>query len=615
MTTALRNMNGLAVAATPATSAPVARDNGLTVECSALGKRWAFTPYDARHAAGISQSYGLPELLGRLLSARDIAFDAVPVFLEPTLKNSLPDPSRLKDMDVAAKRIADAIVKGEKVAVFGDYDVDGATSSALLRKYFRALGQDVRLYIPDRIAEGYGPNATAMEKLRGESIELVITVDCGATAFDALSAAKTAGLDVVVLDHHRCEPQLPSAVAVVNPNRLDDDSGQGHMAACGVVFLTLVAINRELRSRGYFNAQCVEPHILQWLDLVALGTVCDVVPLTGVNRAYVAQGLRVMAMRQNAGIVALCDVAGVESAPSVFHLGYLLGPRVNAGGRVGQSDLGAQLLSCDDPLLARPLAVKLHEHNAERRAIEEEMIREALEKIAPPAEDERVMLVAGDDWHPGVIGIVAARLKEKYNLPAAVIAFDENGVGKASARSVAGVDLGGAVIAARQQGLLVAGGGHKMAAGFTVLRDQLDALRSFMNAHINDQLDGTPILPELGVDSLISVPALSLQLTEQLERLGPYGAGHAEPRFVLAQVKIAKAKVVGDSHISFFVQDSAGGASVKAIAFRALDTGLGDLLLKSNGAPVHLAGHISVNEWLGKKSVQFQVVDGASAWA
>ena len=588
--------------------------DGLTVEQSALGKRWVFTPYDARAAAGISQTYGLPELLGRLLAARDIAFDAVPAFLEPTLKNSLPDPSRLKGMDAAATRIADAIVAGEKVAVFGDYDVDGATSSALLRRYFRALKQDVRLYIPDRIAEGYGPNAAAMQKLQAEGNTLVITVDCGATAFDALGAAKACGLDVVVLDHHRCEPELPPAVAVVNPNRLDCDSGQGHMAACGVVFLTLVATNRELRKRGYFTAQLTEPHILKWLDLVALGTVCDVVPLTGVNRTYVAQGLRVMAMRQNTGIVALCDVAGVDSAPSVFHLGYLLGPRVNAGGRVGQSDLGAQLLSCDDPLVARPLAVKLHEHNAERTAIETIMIEEAVAAIAPPTADDRIMLVPGDDWHPGVIGIVAARLKEKYNLPAAVIAFDENGVGKASARSINGVDLGGAVIAARQQGILVAGGGHKMAAGFTVLRDQLDALRTFMNAHIADQLNGEVIVPELRVDSVLSVPALSLSLTEQLDRLGPYGAGHAEPRFVLPQVKIIKAKVVGDSHISFFVQDSAGGGSVKAIAFRALDTTLGDLLLKSGGAPVHLAGHVSVNEWLGRKTVQFQVVDAAPVW-
>lgn len=595
-------------------TAALPQRDGLTVEQSALGKRWVFTSYDARVAAGISQTYGLPDLLGRLLAARDIAFDAVPAFLEPTLKNSLPDPSRLKGMDAAAARIADAIVAGEKVAVFGDYDVDGATSSALLRRYFRALAQDVRLYIPDRIAEGYGPNAAAMQKLQAEGNTLVITVDCGATAFDALAAAKACGLDVIVLDHHRCEPELPPAVAVVNPNRLDCDSGQGHMAACGVVFLTLVAINRELRKRGYFTAQRSEPHILHWLDLVALGTVCDVVPLTGVNRTYVAQGLRVMAMRQNAGIVALCDVAGVDSAPSVFHLGYLLGPRVNAGGRVGQSDLGAQLLSCDDPLVARPLAVKLHEHNAERKAIETVMIEEAVASIAPPTADDRIMLVAGDDWHPGVIGIVAARLKEKYNLPAAVIAFDENGVGKASARSVNGVDLGGAVIAARQQGILVAGGGHKMAAGFTVVRDQLDALRSFLNTHIADQLNGDVIVPELRVDSVLSVPALSLSLTEQLERLGPYGAGHAEPRFVLPQVKIVKAKVVGDSHISCFVQDSAGGGSVKAIAFRALDTPLGDLLLKNGGAPVHLAGHVSVNEWLGRKTVQFQVVDAAPVW-
>jgi single-stranded-DNA-specific exonuclease len=610
------DQNALAPAGMPASSLPQqAGKPGVEVRQSLSGKQWVFTPYDERMAAAISQAHGLPELLGRLLSARGIAFDDVSAFLDPTLKSSLPDPSRLKDMDAAAARIAHAITAGEKVAVFGDYDVDGACSSALLMRYFRALGQDIRLYIPDRIAEGYGPNGAAMHKLAGEGVTLVITVDCGATAFEALGAAKSLGLDAVVLDHHRCEPQLPEAVAVVNPNRLDCDSGQGHMAACGVVFLTLVALNRLLRQRGWFAASnMAEPHVLQWLDLVALGTVCDVVPLTGINRAYVAQGLRVLGMRQNAGLVALCDVAGVDGAPSVFHLGYLLGPRVNAGGRVGTADMGARLLACDDPLAAKPLALKLHEYNAERRAIESEMIEEALARIAPPGDHDRVMLVAGDDWHPGVIGIVAARLKEKYNLPAAVIAFDQNGIGKASARSVPGIDLGGAVIAARQNGLLLAGGGHKMAAGFTVARPQLEALKIFLNKHADEQLNGTRLLPELRVDSVLSVPALQLALVEQLDRLGPYGAGHAEPRFVLNGVRIIKAKVVGENHVSCFIQDTAGGASVKAIAFRALDSALGDALLKGGDAPLHVAGHISVNEWMGRKTVQFQIVDAARSW-
>lgn len=599
----------------PLSALPQRAGGEINVARSVLGKQWTFTPYDERLAAGISQSYALPELLGRLLAARGVAFADVPTFMDPTLKASLPNPSSLKDMDSAAVRIADALMQGEKVAVFGDYDVDGACSSALLMRYFRALGQTIRLYIPDRITEGYGPNALAMEKLAAEGNRLVITVDCGATAFDALAAAKTAGMQTVILDHHRCEPQLPEAVAVVNPNRLDCESGQGHMAACGVVFLTLVAVNRELRRRGWFDETRPEPHILQWLDLVALGTVCDVVPLTGINRAFVTQGLKVMALRQNAGVVALCDVAGVDAAPSVFHLGYLLGPRVNAGGRIGQADLGAQLLACHDPLIAKPIAIRLHEHNAERRAIEEEMIRQALDRIAPPTNDDRIMLVDGDDWHPGVIGIVAARLKEKYNLPAAVIAFDANGIGKASARSVPGVDLGGAIMAARQSGLLLAGGGHKMAAGFTVARDNLVELRAYLNNHVLEQLNGAAIVPDLRVDAVLSVPALQLELTTQLERLGPYGAGHAEPRFVLAGVRIAKAKVVGENHVSFFIQDTAGGGSIKGIAFRAMDTALGETLLKAGATPLHLAGHISVNEWLGKKSVQFQVVDAAPVWA
>lgn len=596
---------------------PLQRTGGVqplvSVDASVLGKRWMFSQHDDRMAQAISQQHGLPELLGRLLAARGVDSDAVPNFLDPTLKSLMPDPYTLKDMDKAAAAIADAITKGHKVAVFGDYDVDGACSSALLARYFQSLGQNIRIYIPDRLSEGYGPNTAALLKLRNEEkIDVLVTVDCGATAFDPLAEGTAAGLEIVVLDHHRCEPRLPEAVAVVNPNRLDDDSGLGHMAAAGVVFMTLVAVNRQLRQSGWFEkAGKAEPRLISWLDIVALGTVCDVVPLTEINRAFVAQGLKVMALRQNAGLVALSDVAGVDSAPAAFHLGYLLGPRVNAGGRVGEAWLGAKLLSTDDPIEARAIAARLHGYNAERRSIEERVIEEALEAIPAPSEDDLVLIVDGQDWHPGVIGIVAARLKEKYNRPAAVIAFDESGLGKASARSVSGIDLGGAVIAARQQGLLVAGGGHKMAAGFTVARDQLADLRQFMNDHARNQLAGRPLVAELRLDGLLSLNSLQLSLTEMLARLGPYGAGHAEPRFVLPSVRIVRPKVVGESHISCFIQDTAGGSSVKGIAFRALDSALGELLLTSGGAPIHLAGQVSVNEWQGQRSVQFQIADAA----
>jgi single-stranded-DNA-specific exonuclease len=587
----------------------------LNINQSILGKKWAFSATDERLAQGISQSFGLPEILGRLLVARGIRFDEVEGFLNPALKTQLPNPSTLQDMDKAAERLADAIIKKQKVAVFGDYDVDGATSSALLKRFFKSVGADLRIYIPDRIVEGYGPNAPALLKLKAEGMDVVITVDCGITAFDALDAGAAAGLDIVVLDHHRAEAKLPNAHAVVNPNRLDDNSGQGQLAAVGVSFLAIVAINRVLRARNFYTAQHPEPRILQWLDIVALGTVCDVVPLTGINRAFVAQGLKVMAMRQNPGLVALGDVAGLSEAPGTFHAGFVFGPRVNAGGRVGEAGLGARLLSTDDPLEAKAIAQQLHQYNAERKELEKSVLDEAIERAEASLQDNNlVLLIDGEGWHPGVIGIVAARLKEKYNRPACVVAFDENGIGKASGRSVPGIDLGGAVLSAKEKGLLLNGGGHKMAAGFTVTRDMLPALIAHVNEHAQAQLNGQPFAPELRIDSVLSLHALTMDLMEKLNMLAPYGSGHAEPRFALTGVKIIKPRVVGENHVSCFIQDTSGGASLKGIAFRALDSALGEMLLKAGSAPVHLAGHVSVNEWNGKKTVDFQIVDAARVW-
>lgn len=584
----------------------------LKVEQSALGKKWVFADIDSRAAEGISQTYGLPDIVSRLLVARGVTFGEVENFLNPAIKTQLPDPNILKDMDKAAKRIAAAIIAGEKVAVFGDYDVDGATSTALLKRFFRSVGSDIRVYIPDRINEGYGPNAAALQKLRGEGANLLITVDCGVTAFEALAAGVAAGLDIVVLDHHRAEPQLPDVHAVVNPNRIDCDSGQGHLAAVGVTFLAIVAVNRELRAQGFYNGK-TEPRILDWLDLVALGTVCDVVSLTGLNRVFVSQGLRVMAMRRNAGLAALADINNLSEQPTTFHAGFVFGPRVNAGGRIGESDIGTRLLSTDDPLEARQLAQRLHEYNAERKAMEDDMLQDALQQ-AENYKTDPVILVAGDGWHPGVIGIVAARLKEKYNRPACVVAFDENGVGKASGRSVSVIDLGGAIIAAKQQGLLVAGGGHKMAAGFTVTRDSYEVLRGYLNQHAEKQLNGAAYAPELRLDSVLTVSSLNIALLEKLNLLAPYGAGHAEPRFALTGVKIVRPTVVGANHISCFLQDTAGGTSIKAIAFRALDTELGEKLLKAGSRPLHLAGHVTINTWQGRQSVNFQIVDAAEVW-
>lgn len=602
--------------ASPATAALAAEPAVLNVTESVLARRWIFAAHDARLAQAISQSYALPEIVGRVLAARGVAFDHVPNYLDPTLKSLLPDPCVLKDMEKAAVRLASAIMNGEKVAVFGDYDVDGATSSALLARFFRMAGSDLRIYIPDRLIEGYGPNAPALLRLKNEGISLVITVDCGVTAFEPLAAARAAGLEVIVFDHHAAEPHLPEATAVVNPNRFDEDRALGHLAAVGVSFLAAVAVNRVLRASGWYGEKRPEPRLTGLLDLVALGTVCDVVPLTGINRAFVAQGLKVMALRQNIGLSALGDVAGVDEAPTAYHAGFVLGPRVNAGGRVGEAGLGAELLSTQDPVRARVIAAHLNDLNRERQAIELGVLGQAQEQVeaAGGLEQKRVLVVAGDGWHPGVIGIVAARLKEKYNRPCCVVGFDDNGLGKASGRSVAGVDLGAAVIAARQQGLLINGGGHKMAAGFTVALNALADLDAFLNDHADRQLNGRPLVPELRIDGVVSPGGLTLPLVEQLATMAPFGAGNAEPRFVLSDVRVAKAAVVGESHIKCFISDGSGGASVKAIAFRAVGTPLGEVLLRGGGAPLHLAGHARKNSWMGRDSVDFQIEDAAAVW-
>lgn len=586
----------------------------LNVDRSATGRRWQARPYDERLAWALAQGRGLPEIVGRVLAARGVNEDACDGFLTPTLKSCLPDPSRLRDMDVAAVRIAAAIRDGEPVAVFGDYDVDGATSAALWRRFFRALGADLRVYVPDRVAEGYGPNAPALLRLKTEGVRLVITVDCGVAAFAALEAAAGAGLDVVVLDHHAAEPRLPPAVAVVNPNRLDEDGAYRTLCAAGVCFLTVVAVNRELRRAGHYATR-PEPNLLEWLDLVALGTVCDVVPLTGLNRALVAQGLKVMARRTNPGLAALADVAGVKERPDAYHAGFVLGPRVNAGGRVGAADLGARLLSTDDPVEAAELARRLDAHNGERRAVEQAVLEDALARVEERASDlAELVFVAGEGWHPGVIGIVASRLKERYARPACVVALDEapdgTVLGKASGRSVRGVDLGAAVIAARQEGLLLAGGGHRMAAGFTVRGDRLDDLRAFLAARVAEQVAAAPLVPTLDLDGALSVGACTVALVDTLAALGPFGTGNAEPRFAVADTRVVRADVVGNGHVRAILTGSDGGR-LKAIAFRALDGDLGRCLLQAGAAPLHVAGVLRIDRWNGTEAVQLLIDDAA----
>ena len=586
----------------------------LNVANSLSGKRWQARPCDERLAWALAQGRGLPEIVGRVLAARGVTEEACDAFLNPTLKALLPDPSRFKDMDTAASRIARAIQDGEPVAVFGDYDVDGATSSAVLRRFFRAVGADLRIYVPDRIKEGYGPNAPALLRLKAEGVRLVVTVDCGVSAFAALEAAADAGLEVVVLDHHAAEPRLPPAVALVNPNRLDEDGAYRTLCAAGVTFLTVVAVNRALRNAGFYKDR-PEPNLMDWLDLVALGTVCDVVPLTGLNRALVAQGLKVMARRSNPGLAALADVVALKEKPDAYHVGYVLGPRVNAGGRVGASDLGARLLSTDDPVEAMTLAQKLEAHNAERRAVEQGVLDDALARVQEQAATEaELVFVAGEGWHPGVIGIVASRLKERYSRPACVIALEQGAdgavIGKASGRSVRGVDLGAAVIAARQEGLLLAGGGHRMAAGFTVAGDKLEALRAFLTGRVAEQVAAAPLVPTLELDGALAVGAATPALVDTLNKLGPFGTGNAEPRFALTDARVVRADVVGTSHVRCILQGNDGGR-LKAIAFRALDSELGKALLMGRGAPFHIAGVLRIDRWNGSEGVQLLIDDAA----
>lgn len=585
----------------------------LGVDASFSGKRWLQRPCDARIALGLAQQHDLPEIVGRLISARGISTEEVTAYLDPKLSTYLPDPAHLLDMSVAVDRLVAAVRAKQKISVFGDYDVDGATSSALLKRYFRALGQDVRVYIPDRLKEGYGPTIPALDQLKSEGADVVITVDCGIASYEPLSHAKATGLDVVVLDHHVAEAGLPEAVAVVNPNRLDETSACGQLAAVGVTFLFLVALNRGLRDAGYFSdAGLEEPNLMQWLDLVALGTVADVVPLTGVNRALVVQGIKVMSRRHNEGIKALSDVANLDEAPAAYHLGFIFGPRVNAGGRVGEAGLGSQLLSTTDTGEAARLAQQLDAYNQERREIEERIQEEAMAQ-AESQGNRSVIMVSGESWHPGVVGIVASRLKDRYNLPVCVVALAD-GKATGSGRSIAGLDLGNTVIAARQQGLLRAGGGHAMAAGFTLDADKLGDFHDFLDDRVGAVIREQEIVPTATVDGVLSMGASTLELIQTVQRLGPFGSGNAEPRFAYSGLRVVNVSVVGKGHVRC-VFSNAGGARLQAISFRSAETALGHHLLNHGGQPVHVLGRLRENVWQGRSSVQLQIDDAAPASA
>ncbi|MGH7030844.1 MAG: single-stranded-DNA-specific exonuclease RecJ, partial [Stellaceae bacterium] len=552
------------------------------------------------------------DIVGRLLAQRGVDLDHAAGFLEPRLRDQLTDPSQLRDMEAAVARLVRAVCCGETIAVFGDYDVDGATSAALLMRFFTAVGARTRLYVPDRRREGYGPNTAALLRLRSEGIGVVVTVDCGTNAHQALAAAADNGLDIIVVDHHVAEPLLPRAVAVVNPNRLDERSPHGALAAVGVAFLLVIAVNRALRAAGWYAPCRSEPDLFGWLDLAALGTVCDVVPLVGLNRALVAQGIRVARRGANPGIAALARIAGVDEPLDAYHLGFVLGPRVNAGGRVGEAALGAQLLATDDPVLAAELARRLDGYNRERRDIEALTLEAAIAIVEAAPQSPVLTFAAAQGWHPGVIGIVAARLKERYQRPAMIVALDD-GIGRGSGRSVPGIPLGPVVIAARQAGLLINGGGHAMAAGLTLEARQLDALREFLTARLGDGLDRETLVPELAIDGALSLAAAQSELIGHLDRLAPFGAANPEPRFVFPAVRVAHAEAIGSAHLRCILGDPLDGSRLRGVAFRVADTTLGRFLAETRGAAIHLAGHLRRDAWRGCDAVQLVIDDAARA--
>ena len=552
-------------------------------------------------------------IVRQLLLSRGVAPQDIDRHLTPTLRNFLPDPSLFRDMDTAADRIAQAVLSGEKITIYGDYDVDGATSSALLIRLLRDLGVEAGYYIPDRLLEGYGPSGEALVKLGEEGSSLIVTVDCGAMAHEALGMAHDAGIDVIVVDHHKCSPDLPKTVALVNPNRLDEEdeaASHGHLAAVGVAFLLAIAVVRTLRNRSYFENRN-EPDLLALLDVVALGTVADVAALHGLNRAFVAQGLKVMAKRDNIGMAALIDASRLKRAPACSDLGFALGPRINAGGRVGESTLGVRLLTTRDPDEAREIAAQLSALNDERRAIET-AVQEAAEEQLAAQHNRAVHLVAGEGWHPGVIGIVAGRIKEKTGKPSLVIALDGQ-TGKGSGRSITGVDLGAAIIRARSEGMLVAGGGHAMAAGLTVDSDQIERFADWLDSTLEGQVARATASREMALDLSVAPGGLTPELVNSLEEAGPYGVGWPGPRIAVGPVRLVKCDIVGTDHVRLIAAGD-DGKSFKGIAFRAAESEMGQALLHaSKGRKLWLAGRVKIDDWGSRPQAELHLED--AAWA
>ena len=583
----------------------------LNISRSITGQPWKWR---GEGADAREPGYAPDDLVTQLLLARGCPRDALDAHRNPTIRAFMPDPSLFRDMDAAAERLADAVQRGEDVRIFGDYDVDGATSAALLIRLLRDLGLSAKPYIPDRLMEGYGPSGEALVRLAGEGATLIVTVDCGAQAFEALAMARDTGVDVVVVDHHKCSAALPMALALVNPNRLDEGdeaATHGHLAAVGVAFLLGAALVRVLRARGWFATRA-EPALMELLDIVALGTVADVAQLKGLNRAFVAQGLKVMARRRNIGLAALIDASRLTRAPLCHDLGFALGPRINAGGRVGQADLGVRLLTTQDSAEAARIAEQLNQYNEERRAIEA-AVQEQAEALLTAQDNRAIAVIAGQGWHPGVIGIVAGRIKEKAGRPAIVIALDEDGVGKGSGRSIPGVDLGAAIIAAREAGMLVAGGGHAMAAGLTIAPDQLNALADWLDDRLGADVGMAMARQAMLLDLALAPGGLTPDLVTTLESAGPFGMGWPGPRIAVGPVRLAKADIVGNDHVRLIAYGE-DGARFKAVAFRQAESEMGQALLHgSRGRRLWLAGRARIDDWSSRQQAELHVED--AAWA
>jgi len=589
-------------------------DRLFGVSQSLTGRHWLAQPTDARHVQRLSAALGPgTDLLARLLAIRGVMAEDVDEFLAPTLKTTFPDPSSFFDMDRAAEMVLDALIAGKTVTVFADYDVDGGTSSAILARYFRAWGRELGLYVPDRLLEGFGPSPDAFRFLKEQGSDLVITVDCGAAALSALEEARNIDLPVIVIDHHLMHDAVPETAALVNPNRPDCNSGQGHLAAAGVVFVFAAAMNRIARQRGDAPPGGL-PDLMGWLDLAALGTLCDMAPLRGVNRAFVRQGLKVLERGENAGIRALADVAGLGTVDTVYHATFILGPRLNAGGRVGDPWIAAKLLASDDRSEAIALAERLHALNDERKAIEQAILEDATiqaQKQLDANPDRGILVARGEGWHPGVIGIVAGRLKERFHLPAIVIGWGKGlgPVAKGSARSVEGVNVGDAIDAAAKAGLILTGGGHAMAGGLSCAPEQIDGFDAWLVDHMAEFVAERRAAKGLAVDAVLAPGAATLALNEQLQSIGPFGAGAPEPVFAMQAVSVRGARRIGANHLKFSAEDETG--RIDCLAWRMADEPLGQAALA--GRSLHVCGRLKADEWNGRKRVQFDVIDAAAA--